>query len=138
MILLDTDTLTLLLRRQPQVSARHRAAQDTVAISVITRIEVLRGRFASVLTAADGAELQRAQELLEGTIRDLAAYPVVLIDAAAAGEFDRLRQDRRLRKIGRADLLIACIALANDATLVTRNLRHFQQIPGLRLDNWAD
>ncbi|MGH9677814.1 MAG: type II toxin-antitoxin system VapC family toxin, partial [Candidatus Acidiferrum sp.] len=48
------------------------------------------------------------------------------------------RQDRKFRKIGRADLLIAAITLANRATLVTRNLRHFRVIGGLRVENWAD
>jgi tRNA(fMet)-specific endonuclease VapC len=43
-----------------------------------------------------------------------------------------------LKKLGRADLLIASIALAHGATLVTRNLRHFHQIPGLYTENWAD
>jgi tRNA(fMet)-specific endonuclease VapC len=47
-------------------------------------------------------------------------------DQIAIVQFDRLRAARSLRKIGRADLLIASIALANRATLVTRNLRHFQ------------
>jgi phosphopantetheine adenylyltransferase len=32
----------------------------------------------------------------------------------------------------------ASITLANRATLVTRNLRHFKQIPGLKLENWVD
>jgi tRNA(fMet)-specific endonuclease VapC len=41
-------------------------------------------------------------------------------------------------KIGRADLLVASIALANRATLVTRNLRHFREVPGLSLENWVD
>jgi predicted nucleic acid-binding protein len=27
--------------------------------------------------------------------------------------------------------------LANDATLVTRNVRHFKQIPDLKVVNWA-
>ena len=36
------------------------------------------------------------------------------------------------------DLLIASIALAQRATLVTRNLRHFRQIPALNVENWAD
>jgi tRNA(fMet)-specific endonuclease VapC len=35
------------------------------------------------------------------------------------------------------DLLIAATALTNDLTLVTHNTRHFSQIPGLRLQDWA-
>jgi tRNA(fMet)-specific endonuclease VapC len=63
---------------------------------------------------------------------------VVSIDDASIVKFDQLRQDKKLKKIGRADLLIACIALANQATLVTRNVRDFQQVPGLWIENWAD
>ena len=51
---------------------------------------------------------------------------------------DRLKLSKKLRKIGRADMLIACIALGHDATLVTRNVRHFSDVPGLRVENWAD
>jgi tRNA(fMet)-specific endonuclease VapC len=51
---------------------------------------------------------------------------------------DQTRQIKKLKAIGRKDLLIACIALANRATLVTRNLRDFQAVPGLKLENWAD
>ena len=40
--------------------------------------------------------------------------------------------------MGRADLLIAAITLANRATLVTRNLKDFRQVPGLQIENWAD
>jgi tRNA(fMet)-specific endonuclease VapC len=70
--------------------------------------------------------------------RDLSKFVILPIDAAVAGIFDRLRQDKKLRKIGRADLLIACIVLAHRGILVTRNVRHFRQIPGLRVQNWAD
>jgi tRNA(fMet)-specific endonuclease VapC len=44
----------------------------------------------------------------------------------------------KLKKIGRADLLIAAIALANRAILVTRNLKDFRNVAGLPLENWAD
>jgi tRNA(fMet)-specific endonuclease VapC len=125
-ILLDSDILTLFLTGHPRVTERMGAATDVVAITVVTRVEVLQGRFDSLLKAADGEQLRRAQGRLEQAEREL------------AGEFDRLRQDKKLKKIGRADLLIACIALAHGATLVTRNLRHFRQVPGLKLENWAD
>ena len=41
-------------------------------------------------------------------------------------------------EIGRADLLIAAIVLTHRATLVSRNLKDFRQVPGLRVENWAD
>ncbi len=37
-----------------------------------------------------------------------------------------------------ADLLIACIVLAHNATLVTRNTKDFANIPGLKQGNWAN
>jgi tRNA(fMet)-specific endonuclease VapC len=63
---------------------------------------------------------------------------VLAIDAASADEFDRLRANKKLKKIGRADLLIAAITLANKATLVTRNTKDFRQVPGLQVENWVD
>ena len=35
------------------------------------------------------------------------------------------------------DLRIAAIALEHAGTLVTRNVRDFQRIPGLAVENWA-
>jgi tRNA(fMet)-specific endonuclease VapC len=138
MIYFDTDILTLHIAGHPSVRQRLERCDEEIAITVITQIEVLLGRFEFVMKAADGAQLQRAQAYLVQSERDLADYVIVPINAAAAAEFDRLRLDKKLKKIGRADLLIACIAIANRATLVTRNLKHFRLIPGLVLENWAD
>jgi tRNA(fMet)-specific endonuclease VapC len=82
--------------------------------------------------------LLKAQELLFRTEELLNNLLIVPIDRAAATEFDRLRDVSKFWKIGRADLLISSIVLANRAKLVTRNLRHFKQIPGLKLENWVD
>ncbi len=138
MILLDTDTLTLLTLGHPKVQQRLDAAEDDIAITIVTRIEVLRGRFDFVLKAADGAQLQVAQQRLDESEARLAEVVVIAFDAIAAREFDRLRENKAVRKFGRADLLIASIALAQQATLVTRNVRHFRTIPGLHVVNWAD
>ncbi|MBM4078351.1 MAG: type II toxin-antitoxin system VapC family toxin [Planctomycetes bacterium] len=139
MHLLDSDTLTYLHEGHPRVVARMRDLADPdVGISIVTRIEVLRGRFEFVLKAATAAELLRAQQLLTRTEELLAQMLVVPLDAAAVAEFERLRTARELRKIGRADLLTASIALARRATLVTRNVRHFRQVPGLNVVNWVD
>ncbi len=139
MYLLDTDTLTHLHRGNFNVVERLKAVADIeVGITIITKVEILRGRIDYLLKAETGANLLKAQELLfrtEGLLNDLAIVP---INHAASVEFDRLRGVSKFRKIGRADLLIAGITLANRATLVTRNLRHFKQIPGLRVENWVD
>jgi tRNA(fMet)-specific endonuclease VapC len=113
------------------------ATQDVV-ITAITRIEQLQGRFASVLKAEDGEMLFRAQQRLQESEEDLDRFTSLRIDAAAADEFDRLLQIKGLRRIGRGDRLIAAITLANGAKLITRNLKHFQKVPGLPIENWAD
>jgi tRNA(fMet)-specific endonuclease VapC len=88
------------------------------------------------LKAADGVQLLRALEWLTRSEDLLQQIRIVSIDAAAAAEFDKLLRNKKLKKIGRADLLIAAIALAHQATVVTRNLRHFQLVPGLQVENW--
>jgi tRNA(fMet)-specific endonuclease VapC len=138
MILLDSDTVTLWLLGHPVVGQRVLAASDVVATMIVSRIEILRGRFDFLLKAEDGVRLPVAQARLDETERHLAGLLVVPFDAGSAAEFDRLRQSRKWKQIGRADLLIAGIALAHRARLVTRNLRHFRQIPGLSLENWPD
>ncbi|WP_310412581.1 type II toxin-antitoxin system VapC family toxin [Chamaesiphon sp. OTE_8_metabat_110] len=139
MYLLDTDTLTHLHAGNSNVVERLRSVVDEeMGISIITKVEILRGRIDYLLKAEAGESLLKAQELLFRTEALLSGLLIVPVDRAASIEFDRLRGVSNLRKIGRADLLIASITLANRATLVTRNLRHFRQIPGLKLENWVD
>ena len=88
--------------------------------------------------AATDAELVRAQELLDQTERLILLLPVLPIDLPAARQFAGLLRVKGLRKIRRGDILIASIALARNATLVTRNTRDFSLVPGLKIVNWAD
>jgi tRNA(fMet)-specific endonuclease VapC len=139
MYLLDTDTLTHLHAGNSNVVDRLKAMADTeMGITIITKVEVLRGRIDYLIKAENGANLLKAQELLFRTEELLNELLIIPINRAASIEFDRLRDVSKFRKIGRADLLIASITLANRATLVTRNLRHFKQIPGLKVENWVD
>ena len=112
--------------------------EDNVGTTIITAIETLQGRHDFLLKAADGFQLLRAQKLLEESNAVLMDFQILLVDARAADEFDRLRLIKKLKAIGRRDLLIGCITLAHDATLVTRNLKDFRLIPGLKLENWVD
>ncbi|MDB9488680.1 type II toxin-antitoxin system VapC family toxin [Dolichospermum circinale CS-537/01] len=139
MYLLDTDTLTHLHAGNSNVVKQLNTVEDDlIAITIITKIEVLRGRIDYVLKADTGEKLIKAQELLFRTEELLNQLPIIPISQSAADEFNRLRAISKLRKIGQADLLIASITLVNRSILVTRNLRHFQQIPGIKVVNWVD
>jgi tRNA(fMet)-specific endonuclease VapC len=138
MILLDTDIWTLHQFADERVRERCETAGEVPAITMVTQIEVLRGRYDAVFKAEDGARLLHAQQVLALTLQHMEQFQVVPFDAAAAAQFDRLLGTKGLRRIGRGDLLIAAITLANRATLVTRNRRDFQKVPGLRIENWAD
>jgi tRNA(fMet)-specific endonuclease VapC len=140
MFLLDTDVYTHLRLGNPRVAGKVRQAAadaDKVAVTVITRIEVLRGRMDALLKADDPRRMVSAQQAFLEAEADFGNIDSVLLDDTAVGHFQRLSSQRGMRRVGRPDLLIACIALARDATLVTRNRKHFRLIPGLRLDNWV-
>ncbi len=139
MHILDTDTLTHLYAGHPRIIDRLKNIEDPdICTTIITKIELLRGRFDFLLKAATGDELSRAQQWLNRTEELLSQIVIIPFNEAALIQFDRMRITKKYRKIGRADLLIASIALAHRATIVTRNIRHFQQIPNLNLVNWVD
>ena len=63
MHILDTDTLTHLYAGHPRVINRLKKIEDPdVCTTIITKIELLRGRFDFLLKAATGDELTRAQQ----------------------------------------------------------------------------
>jgi len=59
-------------------------------------------------------------------------------DIATAEIAGRLKAhlDRIGKKTGEMDILIAAVAVRHNALLVTNNLRHFENAPGIRLENW--
>jgi tRNA(fMet)-specific endonuclease VapC len=138
MFVVDTDIISLLQQNHDRLTERIHRADQRIVTTIISRIEILQGRFAAVMKAASGDELLIAFHRLEQSEIHLSGVPLLFFDTASAAEFDRLRQNKKYRKIGRGDLLIAAIVLANRATLVTRNVKDFRQISGLRVENWAD
>lgn len=59
-------------------------------------------------------------------------------DEACALELGKVRGSllRQGIRVSPVDLMIACVALVHDLTLVTHNTKDFQNIPGLRLEDW--
>ena len=109
-------------------------SDQEVATTIISVEEQLRGWLAEIHRLADPHRQILAYERLQRRIDFFAAWTVLPWDTDAANLFVRFRQDAV--RIGSLDLKIACIALAHDATLLTRNATDFAQVPGLRIENW--
>lgn len=64
---------------------------------------------------------------------------VVAFDEHAAEHFGQLRAElyRVGQPIGPYDMMIAGHARATGLILVTNNIKEFNRVPGLRLENWA-
>lgn len=62
-------------------------------------------------------------------------FDVLPFDATAAAWYARERLRLNIVKPN-VDAMIAAIVVANDATLVTRNVRHFEVFPSLRIVRW--
>jgi tRNA(fMet)-specific endonuclease VapC len=139
-ILLDTDHINVLQSQGRQaitLSAKMATSTDQdFATSAITIEEQMRGWLALIHRLND-VELQLpAYERLVGLFDFFSRWDIVAFDGAAAGQFKRLRKQRV--RIGTMDLKIAATALAHDVLLLSANLRDFQQVPGLRVENWLD
>lgn len=68
----------------------------------------------------------------------LGTLPILGLDLPSALEFGRCkaRLERAGMRIADADLLIAAITLANGASLVTGNRKHYERIEDLRIEDW--
>src|SRR5689334_1953052 len=117
MFVLDTNTLSHHLRGHQQTTENISRTTSEVVITVVTRIEMLQGRFAAIVKAENAAKLLLAQQRLKETETDLSLFTALPLDAPSAAEFERLLGTKGVRRIGRGDLLIASICLARKATL---------------------
>ncbi len=133
MYLLDTDILSNLLRPTPSTSLISKLAATPLErqfTSSITLGELVHGALRS---------RARREELLERLERVLLPnLPVLPFDSAAARRYGEIRAglENAGTPLGDADLRIGAIALVRSLTVVTGNVRHFQRIPGLGVENW--
>jgi tRNA(fMet)-specific endonuclease VapC len=133
---LDTDTLSLHERGHPTISPAVRACPPgTLAITVITVEEQLSGWYALLRRARQPQELAQAYERLANNVLFLAGLDILSFTESAIARYDSLNSLKL--NIGRMDLRIAAITLENGGILVTRNVRDFQRVPNLTVENWA-
>lgn len=127
--LLDTNIVIYTLKNRPsQVRDRFTAHDGHMAISSVTLGELVYG-----------AERSSQIEANLRTIESFSAKIEVLsFDQAAAYHFGQIRSEllKAGRPIGPYDMMIAGHARSRGLVLVTNNLREFERVPGIRLENW--
>ena len=130
--MLDTNICIYVMKNRPEkVLQRFREELDGgLCISSITLAELEYGMKHSSNPA------QNEQALL----RFLVPLSILPFGAAAASEYGALWTylQNNGTPIGPLDMLIAGHALAEGLTLVTNNVREFERVPDLRLENWAE
>lgn len=129
--MLDTDISSYLIKgRSTEAQARIlRVRPDEICISAVTKAELLYGL----------KRLPAAHRLQSVVRRFLKIIPVLPWDVDAAEYYADIRHQLAVKgqPIGEMDMMIAAHALSVGATLVTNNLRHYQRIGALRVEDWT-
>lgn len=141
MVLLDTDHLSVLTWHDTPaaVTLRERLRShplDELGTTIINFEEQMRGWMAVLAKARKVKEQIEAYRRLSQQLRLFRWITLIAeFDEHAAIEFQRLKQEHP--RLGAMDLKIAAIALSRNATLLSRNRRDFEQIDGLKLEDWV-
>ncbi|MDD2699615.1 MAG: type II toxin-antitoxin system VapC family toxin [Sideroxydans sp.] len=128
--LLDTNIVIYVIKRRPlealEIFNRH---HGRMAISSITLAELVHG-------AEKSSDVSRNMAVVEDFVSRL---EVLAYDDKAAWQYGNIRAtlEKAGQLIGINDLHIAAHARSNGLTLVTNNLREFERVPGLLLENWV-
>ncbi|MGA2798923.1 MAG: hypothetical protein ABSE63_15195 [Thermoguttaceae bacterium] len=104
-------------------------------IPVIAVEEQLRAWLAQIHRAANVHRQVAPYDRLIRLIAALSEWDIARWSEQAANEFTRLRKERI--RIGTQDLKIASLALVNNALLLSANLRDFDRVPGLHVEDWV-
>jgi tRNA(fMet)-specific endonuclease VapC len=134
--LLDTDTLSLYGNGDEIVGQRVDSTPlGQLSISVITVEEQLAGWYDRLRTANTPEHLVAVYDRLALNVELIRQFQILRFTSSAHARYEALRlQKLNVRKY---DLRIAAIALENGATVVTRNVRDFERVPDLRVEDWS-
>ena len=127
--MLDTNTLSDLIRN-PQgllVQRLDSIEPEAICTSIVVACEL---RFGARRKGSD-ALTKRVEQLL-------ASLTVLPLDEPADQHYADIRAalERAGTPIGNHDLFIAAHARSRGMALVTQNMREFERVPGLRVEDW--
>lgn len=130
-LLLDTNICIYLIKKHPTEVLRRFEEYEVgdIGISSITAAELHFG-------AQKSQQPDKNLQALEQFLLPLAVVP---FGGEAVIAYGRLRAhlEKQGTPIGSLDTLIAAHALGLDLTLVTNNLREFERVPDLKVENWV-
>jgi tRNA(fMet)-specific endonuclease VapC len=128
--LLDTNICIYVINEQPSHVLQRliQVGRESLVISTVTVAELAFG--------AEKSQRSGSRAKLENF---LSKFPILDWNQDAAWMYGRVRKslEGKGQRIGERDLLLACHALALDATMVTNNTREFERVDGLKLENWV-
>ena len=130
--MLDTNICIYAMKQKPEkVLQRFKQELNSgICISSITLAELEYGMKRSSNPARNEQAL----------LRFLAPLSVLPFGSAAASVYGEIRADLQSKgtPIGPLDMLIASHAKAEELILATNNVREFERVPGLEIENWAE
>lgn len=129
--LLDTNIVIYTMKNRPQQVRRHfKDHHGRMGISAVTVGELVFGAEHSQQVERNLADIEALAARLE----------VLPFDESPAYHFGQIRAElyRVGTPIGPYDMMIAGHARACGLTLVTNNVREFERIQGLRIENWVE
>ena len=132
MVLLDTDVLSHIVKKEPSARLLSELAGRTEESIFTTSINTAEIHFGAA-RSPHGEKILRAFQ--DRVFPHLTILP---FDEGSAPIFGELKASLEKRGSPRSepDLRIASIALQHNLTLVSGNTRHFANIPGLRVEDW--
>jgi tRNA(fMet)-specific endonuclease VapC len=133
--ILDTDHLSLYGRNHPALIDRLRANAVNLTTTAINVEEQLRGRLAQIAEAKAGVSLANAYRWLSETVKLLSDFEVLQFTEQVQLIYQGFKTQRI--RVGTQDLRIAAIVIAHNGVLLSRNLRDFEKIPNLMIQDWT-
>lgn len=130
MYLIDTNICIALLNNNTQAVTKFNRFFSQCYLSIIVVSELYKGVYCS----------QQVTKNLETLTQFIELLPVVQFDLDAAIEFGRIQSELRIigKPTGEFDALIASVARSRGDILVTNNIKDFENISNLKLDNWLE
>lgn len=130
MVCADTSFIIALERREQAAIDRMKQLEEGREVVYTTAISVAELYLGAYNSSKDKAKaLKDAKSLLE-------MFAVLNLDYESAKTWAELVQSTKTNTIGDRDLFIASIALSNKQSLITRNKKHFERVPGLQVESW--